>query len=89
MVAAVTASRRITIAPYSEQWPSEFATVEGLLREALRGAAVRIDHIGSTSVPGLAAKDVIDVQVGVADPERPTTETRLRANGCHGNRHHH
>lgn len=70
-MAAVTASRRITIEPYSEQWPSEFVTVEGLLREALGDTAARIDHIGSTSVPGLAAKDVIDVQVGVADLNDP------------------
>jgi GrpB-like predicted nucleotidyltransferase (UPF0157 family) len=63
----VTASRRIVIEPYSEQWPSEFASVEGRLREALGDVAVRIDHIGSTSVPGLAAKDVVDVQIGVSD----------------------
>jgi GrpB-like predicted nucleotidyltransferase (UPF0157 family) len=71
MVTSVTASGRITIEPYSEQWPCEFATVEGLLREMLGDVAVRIDHIGSTSVPGLAAKDVIDVQVGVADLDDP------------------
>jgi GrpB-like predicted nucleotidyltransferase (UPF0157 family) len=66
---AVTAPRRIVIQPYIEQWPSEFAVVRDLLREALGDVADRIDHIGSTSVPGLAAKDVIDVQVGVADLE--------------------
>ena len=71
IVATVTASRRITIEPYSAQWPHEFATVEGLLRDALGSAAVRIDHIGSTAVPGLPAKDVIDVQVGVADLDDP------------------
>ena len=67
----MTASRRIVIEPYNEQWPSEFATVASLLREGLGDVAVRIDHIGSTSVPGLAAKDVIDVQVGVADLDDP------------------
>ena len=36
------------------------------LREVLGPAAVRIDHIGSTAVPGLAAKNVIDIQVSVA-----------------------
>jgi GrpB-like predicted nucleotidyltransferase (UPF0157 family) len=70
-VTAVTAQSRITIEPYSERWPAEFATVADLLREALGDAAVRIDHIGSTSVPGLAAKDVIDVQVGVTDLDDP------------------
>jgi GrpB-like predicted nucleotidyltransferase (UPF0157 family) len=67
----VTASRRIVVQPYSERWPAEFATVYGLLREALGDVAERVDHIGSTSVPGLAAKDVIDVQVGVAHLEDP------------------
>ena len=59
--------RRIVIQPYSTQWPSEYESVMGLLREALGEVAVRIDHIGSTSVPGLAAKDIIDVQVSVLD----------------------
>jgi GrpB-like predicted nucleotidyltransferase (UPF0157 family) len=67
----VTASRPIIIAPYSEQWPGEFSTMEALLREALGDLTTRIDHIGSTSVPGLAAKDVIDVQVAVADLDDP------------------
>ena len=55
------------IQPYSERWPSEFAKVRDLLQEALGEMAERIDHIGSTSVPGLAAKDVIDVQISVPD----------------------
>jgi GrpB-like predicted nucleotidyltransferase (UPF0157 family) len=71
MVTTVTASRRIVIEPYSEKWPSEFASVDGRLREALGDVAVRIDHIGSTSVPGLAAKDIIDVQIAVLDLDDP------------------
>ena len=67
----MTTSRRIVIQPYSELWPSEFTTVKALLREALGDVADRIDHIGSTSVPGLAAKDVIDVQVSVRDLDDP------------------
>jgi GrpB-like predicted nucleotidyltransferase (UPF0157 family) len=67
---ARAAERRVTrveIVPYAEQWPREFARVERRLREALGERALRIDHIGSTAVPGLAAKDRIDVQVAVAD----------------------
>jgi GrpB-like predicted nucleotidyltransferase (UPF0157 family) len=44
----------------------EFARLERRIRVVLGPRALRIDHIGSTSVPGLAAKDVIDVQVTVA-----------------------
>lgn len=57
----------IEIAPYQDRWPGEFAAVARRLRSALGEAATRIDHIGSTSVPGLAAKDVVDVQVTVRD----------------------
>lgn len=63
----MTAPRRIVIQPYREQWPSEFASLQDQLSGALGEVADRIDHIGSTSVPGLAAKDIIDVQVSVAD----------------------
>ena len=48
------------------RWPAEFGRIGTALRAALGGLALRIDHIGSTAVPGLAAKDVIDVQVTVA-----------------------
>lgn len=57
----------ITIVPYDPRWPQEFLSVARPLREVLGDLALRIDHIGSTSVPGLAAKDIIDVQVTVAD----------------------
>lgn len=57
----------VEICAYDPQWPDEFAVVADPLRHILGDAATRIDHIGSTSVPGLAAKDVIDVQVSVAD----------------------
>ncbi|MFT3837318.1 MAG: GrpB family protein [Myxococcaceae bacterium] len=64
-------ARRLIIDPYREQWPAEFARLRELLSTALGDVAVRIDHIGSTAVPGLAAKDIIDVQVGVADLADP------------------
>jgi GrpB-like predicted nucleotidyltransferase (UPF0157 family) len=57
---------RAEIVAPSSGWAAEFATIAAALRTALGGLALRIDHIGSTAVPGLAAKDVIDVQVTVA-----------------------
>ena len=56
----------VTILPYQESWPSEFQAIAARLRQGLGGLALRIDHIGSTSVPGLPAKDIIDVQISVA-----------------------
>ncbi len=56
----------VEIVPYRANWPSEFAAIAGAFRRGLGELALRIDHIGSTSVPGLAAKDIIDVQIAVA-----------------------
>lgn len=55
----------IRIEPYDEAWPRQFADLGEHLRGALGDVARRIDHIGSTAVPGLAAKPVIDVQISV------------------------
>lgn len=57
----------IVISPYNPQWPAELKIIRAGIAAALGPLALRIDHIGSTSVPGLGAKDVIDVQVTVAE----------------------
>ncbi|MFE1308709.1 GrpB family protein [Streptomyces sp. NPDC058755] len=49
--------------PYDPAWPAIFARWGEHLRATLGDAVARIDHIGSTSVPGLAAKPVIDIQI--------------------------
>jgi GrpB-like predicted nucleotidyltransferase (UPF0157 family) len=54
------------IVPYRDGWPQDFAVVSERLHGALGSQALGIEHIGSTSVLGLAAKDVIDVQISVA-----------------------
>jgi GrpB-like predicted nucleotidyltransferase (UPF0157 family) len=56
----------VQIVPYQADWPAEFQMLAASLRATLGDLALRIDHIGSTSVPGLAAKDVIDIQISVA-----------------------
>jgi len=55
----------VDIVPYKSSWPSEFRDIALVLRQGLGELALRIDHIGSTSVPGLAAKDIIDIQITV------------------------
>jgi GrpB-like predicted nucleotidyltransferase (UPF0157 family) len=57
----------VEIIPYQSYWPSDFLAIASRLRHGLGDLAVRIDHIGSTAVPGLAAKDVIDIQITVAN----------------------
>ena len=55
----------IRIQDYRRSWPDTFERIGASLLGILSPLALRIDHIGSTSVPGMAAKDVIDVQVTV------------------------
>ena len=61
----------ISIVPYDPDWPSEFKSIAAQLRLALGDLALRIDHIGSTSVPGLDAKDRIDIQVTGQGLDKP------------------
>lgn len=56
----------IRVDAYDPQWSTLFAEQAGALRGALGEVAARIDHIGSTAVPGLAAKPIIDIQISVA-----------------------
>lgn len=49
-------------------WPARYAELAGAIRAALGDRALELEHVGSTSVPGLAAKDVIDIDLTVADP---------------------
>jgi len=55
------------VVPYDESWPSCYAGWEARLSAQLGDVAQRVEHVGSTSVPGLAAKPVIDIQVSTAD----------------------
>ena len=59
----------ILVVPYDPEWPKRFAGLGSQLRDALGAVALRIDHIGSTAVPGLDAKPVIDIQISVASFE--------------------
>ena len=77
-------SRPIVVIPHRETWKTEFKDIGTRLRSILSTEALRIDHIGSTSVPGLAAKDIIDIQITVQDFDKLTEFIdRLVANGLH------
>jgi GrpB-like predicted nucleotidyltransferase (UPF0157 family) len=56
----------VKVVPYDPRWPADFEGERDRLRSALGEVAVRVDHNGSTAVPGLAAKPIIDIQVSVA-----------------------
>ena len=55
----------VIIAPYNPAWPGLFHELGTALRKVLGDVALRIDHIGSTSIPGLDAKPIIDLQISV------------------------
>jgi len=57
----------ITLAEYDPQWPALFDREAARIRAVLGDTAVRVEHVGSTSVPGLAAKPIIDIVLAVPD----------------------
>ena len=60
-------SRPVVITSYQSHWVDEFTQIARHIRDLVGHAAIRIDHIGSTAVPGLGGKDVIDIQITVSD----------------------
>lgn len=60
----------IELSEYDPRWPDDFAWHRDLIRRALGDRALVVEHVGSTSVPGLAAKPKIDVLLVVADSSR-------------------
>ncbi len=74
--------REIVIVDYDSSWPARYQLERDRVRRALGASALRIEHIGSTAVPGLAAKPIVDLLVAVADPDDETvTATALEAAG--------
>jgi len=62
----------ITICNYDPTWPGLYETEEARIRAVLGQRVVRLDHVGSTSVPGLPAKAIIDIVLEVADSSDET-----------------
>jgi GrpB-like predicted nucleotidyltransferase (UPF0157 family) len=60
----------VRLVEYDPSWPARYTTWRARLEGPLAGIATRIAHIGSTAVPGLTAKPIVDVMVSVADVER-------------------
>ena len=59
----------IVIAPYDQAWPEQFQKEAALIQQALGDNCIAIHHIGSTSIPDLAAKPIIDIMPVVRDIE--------------------
>jgi GrpB-like predicted nucleotidyltransferase (UPF0157 family) len=72
----------VVLAPYDERWPALFEREAVRIRGALGDAAVVVEHAGSTSVPGLSAKPIVDIVLGVPDAvDEPAYVPALEAAG--------
>src|SRR5260370_1907909 len=67
--------RRIEVADYDPCWPKTFERLHSRIWTALRDVALSVEHVGSTSVPGLAAKPIIDISIVVS--ERSNVQTGI------------
>jgi GrpB-like predicted nucleotidyltransferase (UPF0157 family) len=65
--------QQVLLVDYNPEWPALYERERVRIEQALGAVALRIEHVGSTSVPGLAAKPVIDIVVVVADSSREQT----------------
>ncbi|HTU45096.1 MAG TPA: GrpB family protein [Bryobacteraceae bacterium] len=87
---------RIVLVEYDAQWPQRFQQEAQLIRTALGQHALRIEHVGSTSIPGLTAKPIVDIVLVVADSrdeagyapalEKAGYRLRIREPGWHEHR---
>ncbi|ANY06496.1 GrpB family protein [Pseudonocardia sp. HH130630-07] len=59
----------VTLSEYDPAWPARFTARAAELRTLLGERARLVEHVGSTSVPGLAAKPIVDIVVGIDDPD--------------------
>ncbi len=72
----------VEVVPYDQRWPEQFREWQRRLSETLGPTALRVDHVGSTSIPGLGAKPIIDMQLSVRDIEDESAYvTHIEATG--------
>lgn len=63
----------IYLSPYQKQWQQQYLEEAACIKKALQETALRIEHIGSTSVPGLCAKPILDILLVVKDSSQEET----------------
>ena len=75
-------TRRIIVVPYQEDWERNFSAIAAELQDAVGDLTLRIEHVGSTAVPGLSAKPIIDIDLVIPDDSVfETVVSRLEAIG--------
>jgi len=63
----MSTKRHVVVEPYTKNWADAFCTIKAELEEALGELAISIEHVGSTSVAGLYAKPIIDIDIVIKD----------------------
>jgi GrpB-like predicted nucleotidyltransferase (UPF0157 family) len=72
----------VAVHPYDPRWPDQYQHARQQIADVLAGLDVRIEHIGSTAVPGLSARAGIDIMIGLTDPaDLATIVERLESLG--------
>ena len=66
-------TRNIVVVPYDSNWKLQFETIRSEIQDALCELALSIEHVGSTSVEGLSAKPIIDIDVVIEDESKLQT----------------
>ena len=59
--------KQVIVLPYDEKWKDDFEAIRDELNTVLGGLVIRIEHVGSTSVEGLPAKPIIDIDAVISD----------------------
>ena len=67
MICGVKMAKRVVVVPYNEQWKTDFEIIKQHLFPAVKDLIISIEHIGSTSVEGLSAKPIIDIDIVIKD----------------------
>lgn len=68
----------VEIAPYDPNWPRDFSSAETVLRLILGASVVAVDHVGSTAIPGMPAKPIIDIDITLSSLAAvPSTSGKL------------
>jgi len=62
-------TKHVVVLPYDEAWKKDFEEIKAELMAVLGGLVLSVEHVGSTSVPGLAAKPIIDIDVVIEDTD--------------------
>ncbi|MCA1781269.1 MAG: dephospho-CoA kinase [Dermatophilaceae bacterium] len=75
---------RLTLSEPQERWADDAARLIGRIRTALGERALSAEHVGSTAIPGLVAKDVIDLQIGIRDLHEADTSAFIDAMAAAG-----